>query len=82
MSNTVEDDTTVNESYSVTVPASVREEAGLEAGDRLRWRVDEEGGLHVEVVKRRQGAFAGLDPVDVDEATDAATDHDELASEY
>lgn len=82
MSNTVEDDTTVNESYSVTVPASVREEAGLEAGDRLRWRVDEDGRLDVEVVKRRRGAFAALDPVDLGEATDAAADHDELAGEY
>lgn len=82
MSNTVEDDTTVNESYSVTVPASVREEANLEAGDRLRWRVTEAGDLEVEVVKRRHGAFSDLEPVDVGEETNAAEDHDLVAGDF
>ena len=82
MSNTVEDDTTVHESYSVTVPASVREEANLEAGDRLRWRVDDGGGLEVEVIKRRRGAFADLEPVAIDEDTDAAEDHDLVAGDF
>lgn len=82
MSNTVEDGTTVNESYSVTVPASVREEANLEAGDRLRWRVDDAGTLEVELIKRRRGAFADLEPIDLDEETDAADDHDAVAGEY
>ncbi|WP_225335197.1 AbrB/MazE/SpoVT family DNA-binding domain-containing protein [Halomicrobium urmianum] len=82
MSNSVEDETTVNDSYSVTVPASVRSEADLEAGDRLRWRVDEGGDLHVEVVKRRRGAFSELDPVELDEETNAAEDHDTVAGEY
>lgn len=82
MSNTVEDETTVNESYSVTVPASVREEADLEAGDRLRWRVGDDGALAVELVKRRRGAFSDLDPIDLDEETDAADDHDAIAGEY
>lgn len=82
MSNSVEDDTTVNESYSVTVPASVREQAGVEAGDKLRWRVDETGDLTVEVVKQRQGAFAELEPIDLDDETNAVEDHDAVAGEY
>lgn len=82
MSNTVEDETTLNDSYAVTVPVSVREELGLEAGDRLRWRVDESGALHVEVVDRRHGAFSELEAVELDEPTDAANDHDEIAGEY
>jgi len=82
MSNTVEDDTTVNESYSVTVPASVREEADLEAGDRLRWRVEEDGTLSVAVLKRQSGAFADLDPVHLEEATDATADHDAIGGDY
>lgn len=81
MSHDVEDETTVNESYSVTVPAAVRRAAGVEAGDKLRWTVDEEGGLSVEVVKQRAGAFSELDPVDIGEATDAAEDHDLVAGE-
>lgn len=47
----VEDETTVNDSYSITVPSSVRTVAGIEASDKLRWRVTNEGDLSVEVVK-------------------------------
>lgn len=72
----IEDETTVNESYSVTVPAAVRRQANIEAGDKLRWSVDEAGTVSVEIVKQRYGAFSGLDPVDTGEETHAAEDHD------
>jgi len=78
----IEDETTVNESYSVTVPAAVRREASVEAGDKLRWRVDESGSLSVELVKQQYGAFADMEPVDTGEATNAAEDHDLLAGDY
>lgn len=78
----VEDETTVNDSYSITVPAAVRERAGIEAGDKLRWRVDEHGDLSVEVVKQRYGAFSELDPIETDTETNAADDHDTIAGEY
>ncbi len=82
MSHEVEDETTVNESYSVTVPAAVRRAAGVKAGDKLRWRVNDDGSLSVELVKQHYGAFSELDPVDVGEPTDAAEDHDLVAGEY
>jgi bifunctional DNA-binding transcriptional regulator/antitoxin component of YhaV-PrlF toxin-antitoxin module len=82
MSREVEDETTVNESYSVTVPAAVRRAVGVEAGDKLRWHVDEDGDLSVELVKQRYGAFSRLEPVDVGEPTDAAEDHDLVAGDY
>lgn len=82
MSDEVEDETTVNESFSVTVPAAVRRAAGVEAGDKLRWSVDEDGSLSVELVKQRYGAFSDLDPVDIGESTDAAEDHDVVTGEY
>lgn len=82
MSNEVEDETTVNESFSVTVPAAVRRAAGVEAGDKVRWSVDEDGSLSVELVKQRYGAFSDLDPVDIGESTDAAEDHDFVTGEY
>lgn len=63
----MEDETTANDSYSVTVPAAVRAEAGIEADGKLRWRVDDEGRLSVELVKQRYGAFSDREPVDVDE---------------
>ena len=82
MSHEVEDETTVNESYSVTVPAAVRREAGVVAGDKIRWRVDEDGEISIEVVKQQYGAFSQLDPVDIGEQTDAAEDHDLVAGDY
>lgn len=81
MSHEVEDETTVNDSYSITVPAAVRREAGVEAGDKLRWRVDEDGTLSIELVKQRYGAFSRLEPADIDEQTDAAEDHDLIAGD-
>ena len=82
MSHEVEDETTVNESYSVTVPAAIRREAGVEAGDKIRWHVDEEGDLSIKLVKQQYGAFSRLDPVDSGEPTDAVDDHDLIAGEY
>ncbi len=82
MSYEVEDETTVNESYSVTVPAAVRQEVGLEAGDKIRWHVDEDGNLSIKVVKQQYGAFSQLEPVDIGESTNAAEDHDLVAGEY
>lgn len=81
MSERVEDETTVNDSFSVTVPAAVRREAGIEAGDKLRWAVDGEGDVSVEVVEQRHGAFSDLDPVDIGEETNAADDHDLIGYE-
>lgn len=68
---TEEDETTVNESYAVTIPATVREDLDLEPGDRLRWDVDAEGRLVAEIVRERYGAFDDLEPVDIGEETDA-----------
>lgn len=81
MSHEIEDETTVNESYSITVPAAVRREADVEAGDKLRWRVDEDGTLSVKLVKQHYGAFSRLEPVDIGEPTDAAEDHDLIAGD-
>jgi bifunctional DNA-binding transcriptional regulator/antitoxin component of YhaV-PrlF toxin-antitoxin module len=77
MSHGVEDETTVNESYSITVPAAIRREAG----DKLRWHVDEEGTISVELVKQHYGAFSRLEPVDIGEPTDVAEDHDLIAGD-
>lgn len=68
---TEEDETTVNESYAVTIPATVREDLDLEPGDRLRWAVDEDGRLVAEIVRERHGAFSDLEPIDIGEETDA-----------
>lgn len=68
---TEKNETTVNESYAVTIPATVREGLDLEPGDRLRWDVDENGRLAAEIVRERHGAFGDLEPIDIGEETDA-----------
>lgn len=64
-------ETTVNESYAVTIPAAVRDDLDLEPGDRLQWEVDD-GALVATIIRERHGGAADLDPVDMGE-TDAVS---------
>jgi antitoxin PrlF len=57
------EETTVSDRGMVTIPASLRRRLDIEPGDKLRWEVDDEGGLSVEVVKQRYGAFDDFEPV-------------------
>jgi AbrB family looped-hinge helix DNA binding protein len=55
------EETTVSDRGMVTIPASLRRRLDIEAGDTLRWGVDEDGNLSVAVVRQRYGAFADDD---------------------
>lgn len=79
MSEEVADETTVNDSFSVTVPAAVRREAGIEAGDKLRWTVDDDGTLSVELLKQRVGVFEDFEPVAM--GGDGAKGHNRTGAE-
>lgn len=79
MARNVEEETTVDESYSVTVPTSVRSVADLEAGDRIRWSVDEDGRLSVELVRQREGVFDDFEPAPM--GGDGGTAHDRTGVE-
>ena len=57
------EETKVNDRGMVTIPASLRRRLDIDAGDKLRWDVDDEGNLSVEVVKQRYGAFEDFEPV-------------------
>ena len=57
------EETKVSDRGMVTIPASLRRRLDIEAGDKLRWEVDDEGNLSVEVVKQRYGAFDDFEPV-------------------
>jgi AbrB family looped-hinge helix DNA binding protein len=57
------EETKVSDHGMVTIPASLRRRLDIEAGDKLRWAVDDEGDLSVEVVKQRYGAFDDFEPV-------------------
>lgn len=51
------DETKVSEGGMVTIPAEIRARLDIQSGDKLRWKVDDEGDLSVEVVHQRYGAF-------------------------
>ena len=57
------EETTVSDRGMVTIPAELRRRLDIEPGDKLRWNTDEAGGLSVEVVKQRYGAFDDFEPV-------------------
>lgn len=74
------DETTVNESFSVTVPAAIRKQLDLEPGDKIRWTATEEGELSVEVIQQRYGVLENVEPVDMGE-TDAVEAEKEFGAE-
>ncbi len=57
------EETTVSDRGMVTIPASLRRHLDIEPGDKLRWEVDDDGELSVEVVKQRYGAFDDFESV-------------------
>lgn len=59
------EETTVSDRGMVTIPAEIRRQLGIDAGDKLRWNVNENGALAVEIVHQREGVFDDFEPVDV-----------------
>ena len=57
------EETKVSDRGMVTIPADLRRRLDIEPGDKLRWKINEEGNLTVEVVKQRYGAFDDFEPV-------------------
>lgn len=51
------EETTVSDRGMVTIPADLRRRLDIEAGDKLRWDIDDQGNLAVEVIQQRYGAF-------------------------
>jgi bifunctional DNA-binding transcriptional regulator/antitoxin component of YhaV-PrlF toxin-antitoxin module len=58
------------------IPAHIRRELDIDDGDKLRWSVEEDGTLHVEVVQQQTGTFSDFDGYDGDQETDVTADHD------
>ena len=59
-----------------TIPARIRQELGVDDGDRLRWRIEDDGTVQVEVVQTQSNTFEGFDGYDGTETTDVTADHD------
>lgn len=58
------------------IPARIRRELDIDDGDYLRWRMDEDGTISVEVVPQREGTFDDFDGYDGEVDTDATAEHD------
>ncbi|WP_224332328.1 AbrB/MazE/SpoVT family DNA-binding domain-containing protein [Haloprofundus halobius] len=63
----VPEETKVSDRGMVTIPADIRRHLGIGAGDKLRWKVTDDGELTVAVVHQREGVFDDFEPVDVGE---------------
>ncbi|HKL30558.1 MAG TPA: AbrB/MazE/SpoVT family DNA-binding domain-containing protein [Natrialbaceae archaeon] len=58
------------------IPAHIRRELDIDDGDKLRWRIEDDGTLRVKVVQQRSGTFSDFDGYDGDLATEVETEHD------
>lgn len=58
------------------IPARIRRELDIEDGDHLRWHLESDGSLRVEVVQQSTGTFADFEGYDGEVETDATQDHD------
>jgi AbrB family looped-hinge helix DNA binding protein len=74
------EETKVSSRGGVTVPAPVRDQLDIEEGDKIRWYLDDDGDLQVEVVHQREGVFDDLDPDDLG-PTDAVEVEKEFGQE-
>jgi len=75
----VPEETKVSDRGMVTIPASLRRRLDIESGDKLRWDMDADGTLSVEVVKQRYGAFDDFEPVPM--GGDGSETHDRAGHE-
>jgi len=58
------------------IPARIRRKLDIDDGDQLRWHVEEDGSIRVEVVQQRTGTFADFDGYDGETDTDVTAEHD------
>lgn len=74
------EETTVSDRGMVTIPADIRQDLDIGAGDKLRWSVTDDGGLQVRVVQQSEGVFDDFEPVDAGE-TNAVEIEDRFGAE-
>lgn len=58
------------------IPARIRRELDIDDGDQLRWVLESDGSVRVEVVSQRTGTFEGFEGYDGNETTDVTNEHD------
>ena len=58
------------------IPARIRRECDIDDGDKLRWHIEDDGTLRVDVVQQRSGTFSDFDGYDGNRTTDVESEHD------
>jgi len=58
------------------IPARIRRALDIDDGDTLRWHVEDDGTLRVQVVQQRSGSFGEFDGYEGDRGVDVTADHD------
>jgi len=58
------------------IPAHIRRELDIDDGDKLRWHIEDDGTLRVQVVQQRRGTFGDFDGYDGDRETAVTAEHD------
>lgn len=58
------------------IPARIRRELGIDDGDQLRWHLEADGTVRVQVVHQQTGTFAEFDGYEGTETTDVTSEHD------
>ena len=75
MSESVDSESKVSGNQA-NIPARIRRELDIDDGDKLRWCIEDDGTLRVQVVQQRNGTFDGFDGYDGNQPTDVKRDHD------
>ena len=58
------------------IPARIRRALDIDDGDKLRWHIEDDGTLRVQVVQQRSGTFGDFDGYDGDRETKVTPEHD------
>ncbi len=58
------------------IPAHIRRELDIDDGDTLRWQIEDEGTVRVQIVQQRAGTFSEFAGYDGEQKTDVQSDHD------
>lgn len=75
MSESVDGESKVSGNQA-NIPARIRRRLDIDDGDRLRWVLEDDGYLRVEVIERNTGTFGDFEGYDGDSDTDATDEHD------
>jgi len=58
------------------IPARIRRELDIDDGDQLRWYIEDDGSIRVQVIQQQTGTFTDFDGYEGETATDVTADHD------